>query len=169
MVAGFRRLGDRDLAIGVKGAVAAGRRYHDRAVVFRAEDLGADIDLADIDEPARAQLEFPEAFAIGAQGYFVIDPRGHVAEMRRRNVLLHDRFEVENVQGLGGVGNQFVRVAWSPVRRIRWPQPLRQRAAREQRARGQELQHTAAAGEVDMMWRHYCPPKGRDTHAISVD
>ncbi len=119
MVAGFRSLGDRDLRIGMKGAVAARRRNHDWAVVFCAEDLGADVDLADIDEPPRPQLKFPEALAVGTQGHFVIGPRGHVAEMRRRNIFPHDRLEVENVKRLRGVGNQFVEVARGPVRRVR--------------------------------------------------
>ena len=50
---------------------------------------------------------------------FVIDAGGHVAEMRRGNVLLHDRLEVEDVERLGGIGNQFVEIARRPVHRIR--------------------------------------------------
>ena len=157
MVACFRRFGDGDLCVGVKRAVAARRRNHDRAVVFCAEDLGAHIDFADIDEPPRPQLEFAETFAIGAQGHFVIDARGHVSEMRRRNILPHDRLEVENVERLRGVGDQFIEVAWCPVRRVRWPQPFRQRVAREQRARRQKLQQAAAAGELKVLLRHRGP------------
>ncbi len=159
MVAGFRSLGDGDLRVGMKGAVAAHRRKDDRTVVFCAEDVGAHVDLADIDEPPRPQLEFPEALAVGTQGHFVIDARGHVSEMRRRNILLHDRLEVENVKRLRRVGNQLVEIARRPVSRIRWPQPFRQRVAREQRARRQELQQAATADEVNMMRRHGCPPK----------
>ena len=66
MVAGFRRLGDGDLPVRVKGVVAAGWRDHDRAIVAGAEDFGRHVDLADVDEPARPQLEFLEALAIGA-------------------------------------------------------------------------------------------------------
>jgi hypothetical protein len=164
MVAGFRSLGDRDFRIGMKGAVAAGRRNHDWAVVFCAEDLGADVDLADIDEPP--QLEFAEAFAVGAQGRFVIDAGGHVAEMRRRNVLLHDRLEVENVKRLRGVGYQFVEVARGPVRRVRWPEPFRPGAPREQRACRQELQQAAAADDVTRMRRHSCLPKRKDSRSV---
>jgi hypothetical protein len=129
------------------------------STIGHAEDLGAHIDLADLDQPPRPQLKFAEAVAIGAQGHFVIGAGGHVAEMRRRNVLLRDRLEVENVQRLRGVGNQFIEVAWSPVRRIGWPQPLCQGASRQQRARRQKLQQAAAADEVNMMRRHGCPPK----------
>src|SRR6202158_6101374 len=166
MVAGFRGLGDGDLRIGMKGAVAAGRRNNDRAVVFRADDLGADVAFAGVDEPARAQLEFLENLAVGTQGYFVIDACGHVTEMRRRNVLLHHRLEVENVKRLRGIGNQFVEVARGPVCRIRWMQCFRHGAACEQRARSQELQQPAAANDVNMMRRHRCLPKGRDIRSI---
>ena len=131
MVSQFRGLGDGDFRVGMKGAVAAGRRNHDRAVVFCAKDFGAHIDLADIDQPPRPQLEFTEALAIGTQGHFVVDPGGHVTEMRGGNVLLHDRLEVENVERLCGIGNQFFEVARRPVRWIRLPQPFRQGAARE--------------------------------------
>ncbi len=79
--------------------------------------------------------------------------------MRRRNILPHDRLEVENVERLRGVSNQLVEIARRPVDRIRWPQPFRQRAAREQRARRQKLQQAAAADEVNRMRRHGCPPK----------
>jgi hypothetical protein len=47
-------LSDGHLTVGVKGAVAAGRRDHDRIVIGRAEDLGRRIDRADIDEPPRS-------------------------------------------------------------------------------------------------------------------
>jgi hypothetical protein len=92
------------------------------------------------------QLEFAETFAIGAQGHFVVDARGHVAEMCRRNILPHDRLEVENVKRLRRLGNQLVKIARRPVDRVRWPQPFRQRVARQQWTRRQELQQAAAAG-----------------------
>jgi hypothetical protein len=131
MVARFRRIGDRDLGIGVKGAVAAGRRDHDRAVVFRAEDLAAHVDAADIDQPPRPQCEVPETFAVGAQGRLVIGPCGHVTEMRRRNILFHHRLEVEDVQRLLWIGDQPVELARRPVHRVGWTQTLCQRWLRE--------------------------------------
>jgi hypothetical protein len=75
---------------------------------------------ADIDEPPRPQLEFSETFAIGAQGHFVVDARGHVAEMCPRNILPHDRLEVENVKRLRRLGNQLVKNRAAPSR----PGPL---------------------------------------------
>jgi hypothetical protein len=113
--------------------------------------------LTDIDEAPRPQRQFPETLAVGAQGDFVVDAGGHVTEMRRRNVLLHDRFEVEDVQRLGGIGDQLVGIARRPLCRVGRTDPFRHGAAREQRARGQELQETAAAGALNMMRRHRCP------------
>src|SRR6267378_2093259 len=157
MVAWLRGLGDSDLCIGVKGAVAARGRNHDRAVVFHAEDLGADVDLADVDEPPRPQLEFAKTVAIATQSDFVIDAGGHVTEMRRRNVLFHDRLEVENVKRLRRVGDQFIEVARGPIHRIRWPQSFRQGVARKQRARRQKLQQATAAGYLKVLLRHRGP------------
>src|SRR6516164_1284639 len=67
------------------------------ACVFHPEDLGRHVDLADVNQPARAELEFQEALAIGAQRDLVVDARGHVAEMRGRHVLAADRLEIEDV------------------------------------------------------------------------
>src|SRR5260370_14197529 len=47
-------------------------------------------------------------------------PGGHVTEMRRRNILFHDRLEIENVERLCGVRSEERRVGkecrsrWSP-------------------------------------------------------
>jgi len=57
VIANPRRIGDRQLSVRVKGAVAAGRCDDDRAVIVRAEDLDSHVDCAGIDEPARAQLK----------------------------------------------------------------------------------------------------------------
>ena len=119
MVADLGRLGHGNFAVGVEGAVAASRRDHDRAVIFRAEQLEAHIDIADIDQPSRTQREFLEAFAVGAQGHFVVSAGCHVAEMRRRHVFLHDRLEVENIERLLGIGDQLVEIARRPFRRVR--------------------------------------------------
>ena len=78
----------------------ADRRDDDRRVVFHAEDFGAHVDLADVDQPARPQLKLEEALAIGAQRDLVVDAGRHVAEMRRRNVVAADRLEIEHVDRL---------------------------------------------------------------------
>src|SRR5262249_17911074 len=86
-----------DLALVVEGSLAADRREHDRACVFHPEDLGRHVDLADVDQPARTELEFQKALAIGAQRDLVVDAGGHVAEMRGRNVLAADRLQIGDV------------------------------------------------------------------------
>jgi hypothetical protein len=73
MIAGFGRLGGSDFAVGVKGPVAAGRTETDRARIGVSEQLEGRIRLADVDQPARAQHELLEAFAIGAQRLLVVD------------------------------------------------------------------------------------------------
>src|ERR1700682_5522440 len=98
VVAGLRRLGDGDLPVRVKGAVATGRRDDDRTVIAGAEEFGRHVDRADIDEPAWAQLEVEEALAIGAQRHLVVGASYHVAEMRRRQILLRGRLEAEDVE-----------------------------------------------------------------------
>ena len=100
MVAGARGFRHRDFAFGVERLLSADRRDDDRRVVAHAENLGAHVDLADVDQAARTQHEFQEAFAIGAQRDFIVDAGRHVAEMRRRNVGAADRLEIENVDRL---------------------------------------------------------------------
>jgi hypothetical protein len=57
----------------MKGAVAGSWRNHYRAVVLRPENLGSHVDGADIDEPARSQLEFQESLAVRAEGHLIVD------------------------------------------------------------------------------------------------
>ena len=72
VVAGPSRLGDGYLTIGMKGAIAASGRDHDRVVIGRAEKLGRRIDHTHIDEPAGVELEFQKSLAIGTQRHVVI-------------------------------------------------------------------------------------------------
>jgi hypothetical protein len=83
----------------------------------------------------------------------------------------HEIFERRCAQLLHGYPRlvaQDCKVAWSPVYRIGWMQSLRQGAMREQRARSHELQQTAAADDVDMVWRHDCP-LNKELSANSID
>src|ERR1700757_4174092 len=100
MVADFRRFGDSNLTAHVKGFLPADGRDDDWGIVFHAKDFGAHVDLADIDQTTRPQLKLEKAFAIGPQGDFIVDARGHVAEMRRRNVGTTDRLEIKYVDRL---------------------------------------------------------------------
>src|SRR4030095_10805267 len=96
MVARPRAARHRDLAFGVEGLLPAHRRDDDGTGVAHAEDLGARIDLAYVDQAPRPELELDKTFAVRAQGHFVVDPGGHVAEVRGGNVLARHRLPSED-------------------------------------------------------------------------
>ena len=145
-------------------AVAAGGGDDDWRIVALAENFGRHVDLADVDQPARAELEFQKALAVGAQRDVVVDAGGHIAEMRRRHVLVHHRFEIEHVERLLGTRNQVVVVARRPDERIgrtlrnRLRRERRKAAAGEQRACGEKLNEAATAGRPIDDRRHDGPP-----------
>src|SRR5262249_43829936 len=126
------------------------------------EDLGRRVDLADVDQPARTELEFQEALAIGAQRDLVVDAEGHVAEMRGRNVLAADRLEIEDVDRLLGRFDELFGAHGRPHQGIGELAPGRKPFAGEgvepsggeQRTSGQELQEFAPAGGVSSERRH---------------
>jgi hypothetical protein len=120
--------------------IAGGRRKHDRTVVGEPENVAAHVDGADIDEPARAQLKFQEAVAIGAQRHLIVEPRRHISEVGRRNILPHHRLEVEHVDGLARVADGILCVARHRNGALGvgpWA------AARKQRTSRQELEEAA--------------------------
>src|SRR5437879_12599377 len=121
MAAGFRRAGDGELALGMEELVAPRRRDDDRRAPPAAEELAAHVDLGDVVEAARAQLELQEALAIGAQRHLVVDARGHVAEMRRRHGLARHRLELEHVDRLGRRLDEILRPKRRPEDRIGKP------------------------------------------------
>ncbi len=147
MVAPWPRC-DRKFAVLVKGAVRPGRRHDDRTGIGLAEQFHAHVDLADIDQAPRPQLKFLEALAVGAQGDLVVDARSHVAEMRRRQVLVRHELEIEDIDGVARRSDQLLEQPRPPQRGIGQAlQFLGQcLAAGEQRARGKELQEAATIG-----------------------
>ena len=112
------RVGDRGLPVGVKGLVTAGRTEHDRGWIFVPEQFKAGVRLADVDQAPRAQDEFLEALAIGAQGLLLVGTSRHKAEMRRRHVLGHHRLEVEDAERLLRARDQLVEAARRPDHRV---------------------------------------------------
>src|SRR5262245_29669834 len=174
MVADLCRPGGGDLALVMKGSLAADRREHDRACILLPEDLGRHVDLADVDQPARPELEFQEAFAISAQRDLVVDAGGHVAEMRGRNVIAADRLEIEDVDRLLGRLDEVVGAHGRPHQRIGKLGPGRKPFAGEgfkpsggkQRTSGQELKELAPAGGVIGERRHGEPSLKSDGRAI---
>src|SRR5262249_15001277 len=136
----------------VEGLLSADRRDDDRGVISHAQNIGRHVDLADVDEPTRPQLEFQEPLAIGAKRHLVIDPGGHVAEMRGRNVLPADRLEIEHVDGLLGRFDALVGTHGRPRQWVGKFAPRREflaskgSAGGEQRTCGQEFKKLAPAG-----------------------
>ena len=99
MPSGACRACRRDLAVGMKRLLATHRGEDDRRLPGGAEQLGRDVDLADVHEPAGPDLKPGEPFAVRPQGCVVIHPRRHVSEMGRGQLLPRDQLEVENIQG----------------------------------------------------------------------
>ena len=143
MIAGLGGASGGSLAVVMERALAADRRQHDRRIVFRAEDVDAHIDLAHVDEPPRPELEFQEPLAVGAQGHFVVDAGGHVAEMRRRDVLAADRLEIEDVDRLLGRVDEIFGAHRPPHQRVRKLRSRRGPFAGERRERTAGQQRAA--------------------------
>src|SRR5882724_12848668 len=97
MIAGARGLSDGEFTVGMKELVGAGRAYEDRRIISGAEKLDAGIDLGDVIETVRHELEFEKILTVGTQRNFVINTGRHVAKMRGRHILASHRFEVEHV------------------------------------------------------------------------
>src|SRR5207237_4614541 len=119
---------------------------------------GGQAYLAHAGQTARAQLELEEAFAIGPQSDFIVDARGHVAEMRRRNVRAADRLEIEHVDRVLGTLDEVFRPERRPhdgvgkfyARGRAFTREGRKTPISEQRAGCQELQKPATArGLID--------------------
>src|SRR5262249_50556712 len=139
----------------------------DRAVVLHTENLGRHVDLADIDEATRAQLELEEVLAVATQGHLVVDARGHVAEMCGWHVVAAHRLEVEDVDRLLRRLYQLVRFHRPPHQGIGQLVARQEHLAGEslkatggeQRTAGEKLQEPAAIGSVISKRRHASPPE----------
>src|SRR5262249_20228161 len=116
-----------------------------------------------------------EALAIGTQRDLVVDARGHVAEMRGRDVLAADRLEIEDVDRLLGRFDKVVRAHGRPHQRIgklaAGRKPFAGKGVKssggEQRTSGQELQELAPAGGVIGERRHGEPSLKSDGRATN--
>ena len=154
MVADLGGARDAFLAVRMIGFMAAGRIDDDRRLIFLSENFRAHVDLADVDEAARPELEFQKALAVGPQRHVVVDAGRHVAEMGRRHVLVHHRLEIEDIERLFRARYQMIVVARRPDKRIGRPFRIRLRGQRreagpgEQRACGEKLDEAAAARDL---------------------
>src|ERR1700721_1454299 len=150
MIAGTRGLCYGNLALGVKEFVATNGAHEDRRIILGAEKLHAGIDFGHVIEAAREELELQEPLAVGAQCNLVVDAGRHVAEMRRRYVLVCHWLEVENVDRVLRAFNQFA-LRLPPNHRVRqlgcrFLGVSRYCTRREQRTSSEILQKAAAAG-----------------------
>ena len=121
VIADLRRPRYALLAIRMIGPVLAGRRDDDRRLVFLAENFRGHVDLADIDQPPRPQLEFQEAVAVGAERNVVVDSGRQITKMSGRHVLVHHRFEIKYVERVFRARDQVLVIARRPYERIRRP------------------------------------------------
>jgi len=93
-----------EFAIGVEGALAAGRADEDGPVPGGAEDFGVGVDFAGVDEAAGAEFDTRVGFVIGAESVLVVDAGGHVTEVCGRDLLSRCFFEVHHIEGVFGAG-----------------------------------------------------------------
>src|SRR5688572_23445827 len=87
-----------DLAFRMECLLAADGVENDRCLPRLAEQVYGRVDLADVDQPAHAQLVPREPLAIRDDGSVVVAAGGHVRPVRRRKLALRDRLEVEDVE-----------------------------------------------------------------------
>src|SRR3974390_995653 len=118
MIANACCLRDGYLPVRMKELVAAGWAHENRRIVFRAEKLNGHVDLRNIVESARAQLELQETLSIGTQRDLVVKPRGHVAEMRWRHLHSGHWLEIENVDRLFWILDELLGFQRRPNDRI---------------------------------------------------
>ena len=73
MIADLGGARDAFLTVRMIGFMAAGRIDDNRRLIFLPENFRTHVDLADIDEAARPELEFLKARAVGPQRHVVVD------------------------------------------------------------------------------------------------
>jgi hypothetical protein len=105
---GARCPGHRDFAFGMEGFLSAHGGEHNRRVPLRAEEAYRHVDVLDVNEPARPNLDARVAFAIRPHCPIVVHAGGEIAEMRWRQGLPCGELEIQNIEGLVRRGNHFV-------------------------------------------------------------
>jgi hypothetical protein len=90
----------------MKHLVRARGGDEDRLVVTLAEELDRHIDIADIDEPSRQQLELIESLAVDAHDRAVVGALRHIGVMARIDLRADHGLEIEHVDGIVGALNE---------------------------------------------------------------
>ena len=96
----FRRARDRDFAVGMKRLLRADGAEQDRRRVALAEELDGHVDVRDVDEPLRSELDLLEPFAVRRDRAEVVGALRHVRVVVRADGVAHYGLEVEDVQRL---------------------------------------------------------------------
>ena len=96
-VLGFRCATGGEFAIVVEHALTANGAQEDRAVVLHAEQLHAVVDLRNVHQTARAELDAMIAFDVRLISFVVVHTGGHIAPVRGRQNLARETFEVHHL------------------------------------------------------------------------
>src|SRR5262249_60980800 len=112
----------------------------------------------------RPELIAQEGLSIGTQRDLIVEARSHIAEMRRRHVLLHHRLEIEDGERLFRLADELADVPRRPrqwIGRTRRSGDVLRKSRpanlRQQWAPDQELQDAATA-RGPLKWRHHHSP-----------
>ena len=106
MPLGPRGPGHRQLSLGMEGPLARRRTEEERRLVGPAEELGPGVDLGDVHQVPRADLDPVDGFAVGAQRPVVVHSAREIAVVGRRQFAPGHHVEVEDADGVlrGGDG-----------------------------------------------------------------
>src|SRR6266403_2121832 len=108
MTFGPRRPGHGDFALRMESFLSAHRREHNWRGPLRAEEADGHVEVLDIDEPPRSNLDARVTFAICAHGPIVIHAGGKIAKMRWRQYFARCRLKIHHVEGLVWGGDHFL-------------------------------------------------------------
>src|SRR5579864_6075407 len=95
-------------AIRMKRFLRAYGRKHDGRIPLRAKDGARHVDVGDIDETSRTNLDERVSLVIGSRRSVVINARREISPMRRRNVFSRRGLKIHHVKRLIRRGNDRV-------------------------------------------------------------
>ena len=100
MALGTRCPGHRDFAFRMESFLSAHWRQHDRRAPLCAKEIHRHIDVFDIDQPARPNLDARIAFAICPHRSVIVHTGGEIAEVCWRQYLACRRLKIHHIEGL---------------------------------------------------------------------
>src|SRR5215813_1065985 len=99
----------RNLPFFVEGALGSHRRNQNRALPLHPKNFSRGIEFCDVDEASWPNLKFGKSVTICTKSGVIIYSSRHVTPVSRRQVLLRDRFQIEDVERLIRRGDEFVK------------------------------------------------------------